>query len=77
MVDRIANLAKGSRVTLLAPYVRGKKGEYKRQLAQMAREGFLRARIDGETVDLSGDIPLLEKQEKHDIEIVIDRLVVK
>ncbi|MEE2776369.1 MAG: excinuclease ABC subunit UvrA [Acidobacteriota bacterium] len=77
MVDRIAALPKGSRVTLMAPYVRGRKGEYRRQLAQMAREGFLRARIDGKVVDLSGDLPTLEKQEKHDIEIVVDRLVIR
>ena len=77
MVDRILSLAEGTRMSLLAPYVRGKKGEYKRQLAQMAREGFLRARIDGEMVELSDELPSLEKQHKHTIEIVVDRLVIK
>jgi excinuclease ABC subunit A len=77
MVDRVHSLPAGTRLVLYAPYVRGKKGEYKKQLAQMTREGFVRARIDGETVDLSGDPPELDKQKKHDIDIVIDRLVVK
>ncbi|MCP3985829.1 MAG: excinuclease ABC subunit UvrA, partial [bacterium] len=77
MVDRILSLPEGTRLELLAPFVRGKKGEYKRQLQQMSREGFIRARIDGETVDLSGDPPALDKKKKHTIEIVVDRLVVK
>jgi excinuclease ABC subunit A len=77
MVDRVLRLPQGSRLLLLAPYVRGKKGEYRRQLEQMAREGFLRARIDGEMVELSGGPPALDKQKKHTIEIVVDRLVVK
>jgi excinuclease ABC subunit A len=77
MVDRILALAEGTRLVLYAPYVRGKKGEYKKQLAQMTREGFVRARIDGETVDLTGEPPELDKKKKHDIDIVVDRLVVK
>ena len=77
MVDRVMGYPEGSRVVLYAPYVRGKKGEYRAQLAQMAREGFVRARVDGETLDLSGDIPLLDKNLRHDIDIVVDRLVLK
>ncbi len=77
MVDRVMALPAGSRLILYAPYVRGKKGEYKKQLAQMAREGFVRARIDGETIDLSGTLPALDKQKKHTIDLVIDRLVIK
>ena len=77
MVDRVAGMPEGTRLLLLAPYVRGKKGEYRRQLEQMVREGFLRARIDGELCELSGDLPALDKNKKHDIEIVIDRLVVR
>lgn len=77
MVDRVMGMPEGTRLVLYAPYVRGKKGEYKKQLAQMAREGFLRARIDGEVVELSGELPNLDKQKKHSIDIVIDRLVVK
>ncbi len=77
MVDRAMGMPEGTRLVVYAPYVRGKKGEYKKQLAQMAREGFLRARIDGQTVELAGDPPALDKQKKHSIDIVIDRLVVK
>ena len=77
MVDRVMALPEGSRLVLYAPYVRGKKGEYKKQLAQMVKEGFIRARIDGETVDLQGDLPVLDKKKKHSIDIVVDRLVVK
>jgi excinuclease ABC subunit A len=77
MVDRAMELPEGTRLVLYAPYVRGKKGEYKKQLAQMAREGFMRARIDGKMVELSGEPPSLDKQKKHSIDIVIDRIVVK
>ncbi len=77
MVDRVTELPEGTRLVIYAPYVRGKKGEYKKQLQQMAREGFLRARIDGQMVELAGDPPTLDKQKKHSIDIVIDRIVVK
>ncbi len=77
MVDRVMRLPEKSRLVLYAPFVRGKKGEYKKQLGQMARDGFVRARIDGETFDLSSDLPELDKHKKHDIDVVIDRLVVK
>ncbi|HEY3492603.1 MAG TPA: excinuclease ABC subunit UvrA, partial [Solirubrobacterales bacterium] len=77
MVDRALELPEGTRLVLYAPYVRGKKGEYRKQLAQMAREGFLRARIDGKLVELTGEPPALDKQKKHSIDIVIDRIVVK
>ncbi len=77
MVDRVLKLAPGTKFQILAPLVRGKKGEYRKQLAQMAKEGFVRARIDGENVDLAGEIPDLDKQKKHSIDVVIDRLVAK
>ena len=78
MVDRIMGLPEKTKLVLMAPFVRGKKGEYRKQLEQMSREGFVRARIDGETYDLSSDeIPTLDKQKKHTIDIVVDRLVVK
>jgi excinuclease ABC subunit A len=77
MVDRILSLPEKSRVVLYAPYVRGKKGEYRKQLTQMAREGFVRARIDGEIVELSGQPPELDKKKKHSIDIVVDRLVIR
>ncbi len=77
MVDRVMALPEGSRLVLYAPYVRGKKGEYRKQLAQMVKEGFIRARIDGETIELQGQLPALDKRKKHNIDIVVDRLVVK
>jgi len=77
MVDRVMSLPEGTKLVLYAPYVRGKKGEYRKQLSQMSREGFIRARIDGETYDLSGELPTLDKQKKHSIDIVVDRLKVK
>jgi excinuclease ABC subunit A len=76
MVDRALRLPAGSRFVVLAPYVAGKKGEYKKQMAEMVKEGFLRARVDGTMVDLD-DPPELDKQKKHTIEIVVDRLVAK
>ncbi len=77
MVDQILSLPDGTRFVLYAPYVRGKKGEYRKQLQQMAREGFVRARIDGRVFELGAEPPALEKQKKHTIDIVIDRLRVK
>ena len=66
-----------TRLVLYAPFVRGKKGEYRKQLEQMVREGFVRARIDGDTFELQEGFPALDKRKKHDIDIVVDRLVVK
>jgi excinuclease ABC subunit A len=76
MVDRARRLPEGTRFTVLAPYVSGKKGEYKKPMAEMRKEGFLRARIDGQLYDLD-DPPELDKQKKHTIEVVVDRLVSK
>src|SRR5690242_13562770 len=76
MVDRTLRLPAGARFSILAPYVSGKKGEYRKQMAEMVKEGFLRARVDGAFVDLD-DPPELDKQKKHTIEIVVDRLVSK
>ena len=77
IVDRARSYEEGTRLEILAPWIRGKKGEHRRQLEQLVREGFVRARIDGETVDLTGDLPKLDKKKKHTIELVVDRLVVK
>src|SRR5690606_15684972 len=77
MVDRLLALPEGTRLWLYAPYVRGKKGEYRKQLAEMGRQGFVRTRIDGEVVDLSQDIPVRDKQKKHAIDVLVDRLVVR
>ena len=76
MVDRVMAMDEGTRLLLLAPIVRGRKGEYKKELQDQARRGFQRVRIDGEMFDLE-DAPDLDKKYKHDIEIVVDRLVVK
>jgi excinuclease ABC subunit A len=76
MVDRALRLPLGSRFLVLAPYVSGKKGEYKKQMAEMVKEGFLRARVDGQLVDLE-EPPELDKQKKHTIEVVVDRLVAR
>ena len=76
MVDQIAALPQGAKLTLLSPIVRGRKGEYKKELAQLRKDGFVRVIIDGETHDLAEEITL-DKKKKHDIDIVVDRLVVK
>lgn len=76
MVDAIGAFPTGSRVQVLAPIVRGRKGEYRKELAEARRAGFVRARIDGTIVGL-GDTITLDKKRKHSIEIVVDRLVMK
>ena len=76
MVDRLMALPEGTKFTVLAPYIRGKKGEYRKQMLQMVKEGFTRAIVNGEMIELA-DPPALDKQKKHTIDIVIDRLVVK
>jgi len=76
MVDQIAALPQGAKLTLLSPIVRGRKGEYKKELAQLRKDGFVRVVIDGKTLDLAEEITL-DKKKKHDIDIVVDRLVVK
>ena len=76
MVDRLTRHAEGTKFTVLAPYIRGKKGEYRKQMLQMVKEGFTRAVVDGDMVELA-DPPILDKQKKHTIDVVIDRLAVK
>ena len=76
MVDAISALPEGSKFQVLAPIVRGRKGEYRKELLDMRRAGYVRARVDGELVDLGDDI-ILDRQKKHTIEIVVDRLVMK
>lgn len=76
MVDRVLALPEGTRLLLLAPVVRGRKGEYRKELAEWQKAGFQRVRIDGETY-LIEEAPALDKKYKHDIEVVIDRLVVR
>jgi excinuclease ABC subunit A len=76
MADSLAALPEGERVQLLAPIVRDRKGEYKKEIVQLRQKGFVRARIDGQMVDLAEEITL-DKNKRHTIEIVIDRLVIK
>ncbi len=76
IVDQVMELPEGTRFQVLAPLVRGRKGEYEKLLADLARKGFPRARIDGEIRDLSEPIKL-PKTYKHTIEVVVDRLVAK
>ena len=76
MVDRIMQLPAGAKLLIMAQLVRGKKGEHKKVIEQIRREGYVRVRIDGELHDLGEEIAL-EKQKKHTIEIVVDRLVVR
>ncbi|MDA8430218.1 MAG: excinuclease ABC subunit UvrA [Geobacteraceae bacterium] len=76
MVDQIMLLPPGSKLTLLAPMIRGRKGEYKKELNQLRKEGFTRVVIDGKPHELADEIEL-DKKKKHDIDIVVDRIVVK
>jgi excinuclease ABC subunit A len=76
IVDQVMSLPEGTRFQVLAPVVRGRKGEYERLLKDLARKGFARARIDGVVRDLSEPIRL-DRYYKHDIEVVVDRLVAK
>ena len=76
IVDQILELDQGTRFQVLAPVVRGRKGEYEQLLAELAREGFSRARIDGDVRDLTEDIKL-DRYYQHTIEVVVDRLVRK
>src|SRR6185436_16652278 len=76
MVDAILEFPEGSRLQVLAPIIRGRKGEYKKELAELRRSGFVRARVDGKVRDLAEEITL-DKNKKHTIEIVVDRLVMK
>ena len=76
MVDRTMSLPEGSRHYLLAPVVRGRKGEYRKELAEWQKAGFTRVRIDGKFYAIE-DAPALDKKYKHDVEVVVDRIVVR
>jgi excinuclease ABC subunit A len=75
MVDRVMALPEGTRLYLLAPVVRGRKGEYRKEMAEWQKAGFTRVRIDGELYEID-EAPALDKKYKHDIEVVVDRMVV-
>ncbi|AUW59191.1 excinuclease ABC subunit A [Sphingobium sp. SCG-1] len=76
MVDRVMQLPEGTRFFLLAPVVRGRKGEYRKELAEWQKAGFTRVRINGEMYEIE-DAPALDKKLKHDIEVVVDRIAVR
>ena len=76
MADTVTALPEGTKILVLAPVVRGKKGEHRRVLEAAGKSGYVRANVDGVTYELTEEIPL-DKNKKHDIEIVVDRLVVK
>ncbi|MEI7805535.1 MAG: excinuclease ABC subunit UvrA [Hyphomicrobiales bacterium] len=75
MVDRVMALPNGTRLYLLAPVVRGRKGEYRKELADWMKRGFQRVKIDGKFYEIA-DAPTLDKKFKHDLDVVVDRLVV-
>ena len=76
MVDKVLEMPESSKLMLLAPIVRGKKGEYKKELENLQKQGYQRVKIDGKIYDLE-DTPELNKNQKHNIEVVIDRIIVK
>jgi len=77
MVDSILSIEQGTRIQILAPVVKGRKGEYREVFEQIRRDGFVRVRVDGHIYDLDDHQINLEKYKKHNIEVVIDRLVIK
>ncbi|MDQ6432857.1 excinuclease ABC subunit UvrA [Mesorhizobium sp. LHD-90] len=76
MVDRVLALEEGTRLYLLAPIVRGRKGEYKKELLELQKKGFQRVKVDGQFYEIA-DAPALDKKYKHDIDVVVDRIVVR
>ena len=76
MVDRLMNEAEGARFYLLAPIIRGRKGEYKKEFADLMKRGFQRVKVDGAFYEIP-DVPALNKKVKHDIEVVVDRIIIK
>ncbi len=76
MVDRVLALSEKTRLYLLAPVVRGRKGEYRKELAEFQKKGFQRVKVDGEFHEIA-EAPALDKKFKHDIDVVVDRLVVR
>ena len=76
MVDRILGYEEGTRLYILAPLIRGRKGEYKKELADLMKKGFQRVKIDGQYYEIA-EAPTLDKKYKHDIDVVVDRIVVR
>ena len=76
IINLISTLPPGTRIQVLAPIAQGRKGEYKKELFEARRKGFIRARIDGETTDITKEV-ILNRHKRHNIEIVVDRLIIK
>jgi excinuclease ABC subunit A len=76
MVDKILQLPKKTRIYLLAPIVRGQKGEYRKEMMNARKQGFQRIKVDGKVHDLNEILPAIDKNKKHDIEIIVDRIVI-
>ncbi len=76
IIDSILELEEGTKIQVLSPVVRGRKGEFVKLLEDFQKEGFVRARIDGETIELSDDLDI-DRKKKHNIELIVDRLVIK
>ncbi|HYM18629.1 MAG TPA: excinuclease ABC subunit UvrA [Micropepsaceae bacterium] len=76
MADRILEIPQGTRLYILAPIVRGRKGEYRKELAELQKKGFQRVKVDGRMYEIA-EVPALDKKLKHDIEVVVDRLAVR
>ena len=76
MVDSILELPEETKIQVLSPIIRGRKGEFVKQLEAFQKEGFVRARVDGEVVELSDDLDL-DRKKKHNIELIVDRLVIR
>ncbi|RWC64396.1 excinuclease ABC subunit UvrA [Mesorhizobium sp.] len=76
MVDRVLAVEEGTRLFILAPMVRGRKGEYRKELLELQKKGFQRVKVDGVFYEIS-DVPTLDKKYKHDLDVVVDRIVVR
>ncbi len=76
MVDKISQLPKKSRIYILAPIVRGQKGEFRKEMMSARKQGFQRIKVDGKVHDLNEILPTLDKNKKHDVEIIVDRVVI-
>ncbi|MBO6918650.1 MAG: excinuclease ABC subunit UvrA [Rhizobiaceae bacterium] len=76
MVDRVLEIEEGTRLYILAPLIRGRKGEYRKELADLMKKGYQRLKVDGQYYEIA-DVPELDKKFKHDIDVVVDRVVVR
>lgn len=77
IIDNIMKLPEGTKIQILAPVVRGRKGEFTKQLEEYQKDGFVRVRIDGEIYELGEDEITLDRKKKHEVELIVDRLVIK